>query len=112
MTTADGVVSVGAFIPRSPGSNARKCERCGGLAWFTKASIANALTVAAGAPITWICEGCISEVEAADDATVPAFTAAQIAELHAAGVDASAEQIQAALQRTGKALLRRKGRRT
>jgi hypothetical protein len=105
---AEGLVAIGALVQRGPGSQCRRCELCRGPAWFTKASAANALKVAAGGRITWICEGCLDRVEAAPEASVAAYSPEQIAELHAAGIDASAEQLQDKVQRMGRALLRKK----
>lgn len=102
---ADGLVAVGGIECRSPGSQCRRCELCGGQAWFTKGSIANALKTAAGSRIKWICLLCLPRCEIAGDAEVAGYSAEQIAELHAGGIDASAEQLQAKVQTMGRRLL-------
>lgn len=93
---------------RPDGSTCRRCQHCGGQSWYTKASQANALAMAGrmGASIKWICLACVPRVHVADDFEVGAYSPEQIAELHAAGIDESAEQLQAKVQEMGHALLR------
>jgi hypothetical protein len=110
---ADGppvIVAVGGPEPSAPGSQARACSECGALAYFSKAGRAAILAQAKGGPVRWICLGCVDAVPAPSDLQIAPYTQEQVAEIHAAGYDFSAEQIQGIVQEIGGELLRGRGK--
>lgn len=106
----DEIVGVGSPVQLSPSGQARTCKKCGGSAYVTASTIAHMRTVAAGKPLRFICLLCVQGEPDTDFKLMP-FNSEQIAEIHAAGIDMSADQINAESKRLLEMLIKRSPKR-
>lgn len=86
-------------------SRRRKCADCRGPVWITGAGARHALAMAEGRPVRWVCLPCAARAGAPPETVIGEMSAEQIRDIHAAGVDLTAEQIQAKAQELTRQLL-------
>ncbi len=91
---ADEDVLIGLGYPErlSKNAQARRCHECGGLAYFAPTTLAHMAREAHGRPQRFIHLGCLNPDELSDIKIQP-FDDAQIAAVHATGVDMTGDQI-------------------
>jgi len=94
---------VGGPEPYSKGSQARRCADCGELCYFSPSTRAKVAKIVGH--VKYICMACIPDDSLS---AVEEFNDEQIAEIHAAGIDMSKDQINAVMREHMKAFLGRK----
>lgn len=92
MTEPDELVGVGSPIQLSAKAQAFTCRACKGPVWIVPSTLNHMRAVAKGKPLHFLCLGC---VKTEPDGKIQPLDAAQIAEVQAAGIDLTPEQLNA-----------------